>query len=367
MIGSAIMKYARGHGMTCDGGFAYGKVNGRYIALEDGMGTKTLHIYVYPPHQNTVENEEKMVRVRHALLDCDASEYRLMKQNPLVVEEGRASVIFHDMIGTMSRIERYIDEILPRLNDLELAADACAHCGKPLEEDVQIVLLDGKVLPVHADCAKEMSRQIELQELEPKPGSVFRGALGALVGAVIGAIPWALVLMVGYVTSVVGFVIGFLSNWFYGKFGGKNSGVRVVVVFVALIIGIGLGQAVGYSMLFADEYGSQGGFDELGVTVEQYVAICWDMYWQPDENVTLGNVYDRMMSNVPEEELDLYVSREEFIEMLSDPQYDSNHRGAQRELISNLAMGIFFGILGCAGMFKQMFSHTRRRKVKALK
>ena len=44
MIGYAIKKYAERHGMTCDGGYAYGKIHNRHIALEDRYGAKMLQI-----------------------------------------------------------------------------------------------------------------------------------------------------------------------------------------------------------------------------------------------------------------------------------------------------------------------------------
>lgn len=367
MIGSAIKKYAEKHGLTCDGGYAYGKVSGRYIALEDGANVKVLHIYIYPPAQNTVENEEKLVRVRHALLDCDAKEYRLMKRNPVVAEAGRVSVVFQDMRGTMTRIERYIDEVLPRLNDLDLGDDVCAYCGEPFDGDAQVVLLDDYVVPVHPSCVQEMTAQIEAMESQPKPGSVLRGAVGALIGALLGAIPWAIAFMLGYVTSLFGLLIGFLSNWFYGKFGGKNNKLRVVVVILALIIGVGVGQVAGYTLLFAREYGTNGGFEETSLTIEQYILNCWDIYLISDEEVMLGNQYDRVVSNIPEEEQGMLYSREEFIQMNADSTYASLHQEALNEFLSNIGLGILFGVLGCLGVFAQLFKETQRRRVKALK
>ena len=223
------------------------------------------------------------------------------------------------------------------------------------------------MVPVHPSCVQEMAAQIEAMESQPKPGSVLRGAVGALLGALIGAIPWAIVFMLGYVTSLFGLLIGFLSNWFYGKFGGKNNKLRVVVVILALIIGVGVGQVAGYTLMFVREYGTSGGFEETNVTLEQYILNNWDLYLISDEAVMLGNQYDRAVSNIPEDERGNLYTREEFIQVNSDPLYTSQHQALVNEFLGNIGLGILFGVLGCLGVFAQLFKETQRRRVKALK
>lgn len=367
MIGTAIKKYAEKHGMTCDGGYAYGRVHGRFIALEDGSGTKTLQIYLYPPAKSAEESGVPADEVRRVLLDCNAKEYRLMKQDPVTVAGGRAMVIFHDNPGTMARIERYIDEILPRLDALALDTDVCAYCGQKLEAEPRYALLDDYVLPVHEACVREMTQQVEQQEQQPKPGSVARGTVGALLGAVVGAIPWAIVFVLGYVTSVVGFLIGFLSNWMYDKLGGKNCRLRVVVVLLALVFGVTLGQAAGNTAAFYQTFQENGGQETIGMTGVQYVQCCWESWLLSDQSEMLGNMYERIVSNIPEEDRDDLVDREEYIRRAWADDYETYRLDGQREFAANLGMGIFFGVLGCANLFVQLFKGARRRSVKPLK
>lgn len=367
MIGTAIKKYAEKHGMTCDGGYAYGRVHGRHIALEDGSGTKTLQIYLYPPAQSAEECHIPAGEVQRMLLDCNAKEYRLMKQDPVTVAGGRAVVVFHDNPGTMTCIERYIDEILPRLDALELNTDVCAYCGEALEGETRYVLLDDYVLPVHDGCVHEMTQQVDAQEPESKSGSVARGAIGALLGAVLGAIPWAVVFMLGYVTSLVGFLIGFLSNWMYGKLGGRNCKLRIVVVVLALILGVTLGQVAGNTAGFCQAFEGSGGLETVGLTRAQYVQSCWESWLLSDQDEMLGNMYDRIVSNIPENEHDQLITREEYIRRAWTDDYDAYRLEAQREFATNLGMGIIFGLLGCASLFVRLFKGTRRRSVKPLK
>jgi len=366
MIGSVIKKFADMHGLRCDGGFAYGKVNGRHISLEDGQGTKTLKVYLYPPAESTPENDAKLARAVEILSDCDVKEYRLMKKNAVTADAGRVSVVFRNSAKTMFCIKQYMDEILPKLDVLELDTDVCGYCGEHIEGDGQYVLLDDYVLPVHAGCVQEMSQQMELIESVPKSGSVVRGAIGALLGALIGAVLYAAVFMLGYVASIVGFVIAWLSNWMYGKFGGKNTSARLVVVLLAVLLGMFAGQIAGYSGMFATSYESDGGFEQLGWTLDEYVLCNWDYYIYDDHRIVLGNDYDRFIHHIDESQLNQYMTREEYIESAYDPSYAQYHAEAQKEFFSNMGMGLLFGALGSVGLFTKLNKSTKRRSVKTL-
>lgn len=363
MIGTAIKKYAAAHGMTCDGGLAYGKVNGLHISLEDGSGVKILQIYLYPPSKSVEEFSDALVRVQQTLLDCDAKEYRLAKQNPVTVSGGRAVVTFHDNPGTMARIERYIDEVMPRIAQAGLETDACAYCGGKMDE-ICYTVLDECLLPVHPGCVAQMSAQVETSEAQPKKGSVAKGILGALLGAVIGAIPWAIVFVLGYVAGIVGLLIGYLSNFFYGKLGGKNSKARVVIVVIALILGVLLGQAAGVTAMFLEGYDKAGGQEALGFTSAQYVEVSWDQYLFADQTQTLTRIHEMFVENFPDQDI---LDKETFIEINWDDDYDDIRADGIREFMINLGMGLFFGVLGCWGLFAQLNKETRRRSVKKLK
>lgn len=365
MIGSAIKKYAAAHGMTCDGGLAYGKVNGFHISLEDGSGVKILQIYLYPPTTPMESDSEDLIRVQQLLMDCKLQDYRLVKQNPVQVGAGRAVISFSDSIGTMDRVERYIDEMLPRLAEVCVSADACACCGRRMSETAY-TSLDGYLMPVHPECVGTLSAQVE-QSVEPeKDGSVVRGILGALLGAIIGAIPWAIVFMMGYVASIVGLLIGYLSNFFYGKLGGKNSKARVVIVVIAVLLGVGLGQIAGNTALFVQSYQEAGGRENTAMTAPQFVMDCWNTYLCADQTVALERAYNMIVETEPSLK-EQGLTREAFIQMNLSDSYDDLHDDAVREFASNLCIGVLFGILGCIGLFAQLHKNTEKRAVKALK
>lgn len=366
MIGSVVKKFAEMNGMRYDSGFAYGKMNGRHISLEDGRETKTLKIYLYPPAESTPENELALSRAQEMLSDCDVKEYCLLKKNAVTAEAGRIVVQFRNAAKTMFCVKQYIDEILPRLDVLELNTDICGYCGAPIEDDGQYVLLDGYVLPVHAGCVQEMSQQMELIESVPKSGSVVRGAVGALLGALVGAVVYAAVFMLGYVAAIVGFITAWLSNWMYGKFGGKNSSARLAVVVVTVILGIFIGQVAGYTGMFAMSYESDGGFEQTGWTMEEYVLCNWDYYIYDDHRVVLGKDYDRFIHHIDESQLDQYVTRSQYIESAYDASYAEYHAEAQREFLSNIGMGLLFGVIGSFGFFRGLNRSTKRRSVKTL-
>ncbi len=374
MVGTALKKYAESHGMRCDGGYVYGRVNGRYIAMLDGTGVKMLQVYLCPPSQ--APEDIAACRIGEVLRTEDPKAYRLIRRGAVNISDGRAVVVFQDGPGAMARISRYIDEVLPRLDALGLHGDACACCGMPMEGEVRHVLADDYVMPVHVGCAAKLSAQPIARGRDQ--GSVLRGALGALLGAGIGAVLWAIVYMMGYVSGLVGLLIGLLSNFFYGRLGGRKGRARVVIVVAALLIGALLGQIGGVTARFNwsfEEGGGQftwpmdgeDGFLTVRLTRSQYLKTCWDRYFCRDQTAMLSNEYDRLAAGNPDSGFDRTVTREAFIQRAWDAGYEDNFRAGAREFGANLAMGVFFGLLGCPGLFGQLRDGKRRRTVKMLK
>ncbi len=363
MVGTALKKYAEAHDLRCDGGYVYGKVKNRPVALVDGTGVKLLQIYLCPPFRG--DDAILNLQAKKILEDCD-KEYRLIRQNAVTVGHGRAVVAFQDGIGAMARIERYIDVIVPRLDAMDSGCDLCAGCGRPLGEDAKYVLLDDYILPVHGDCIDEMSNALA-PEQKPRRGSLVKGSLGAALGAIIGAIPWALVYMLGYVAGIAGLLIGFLANFFYGKFGGRQGRARLAIVAVALILGVLLGQASGVTGTILQSYHDKGGFEAVGLTRSQFVRCCWEQMFLPNQSESLGRMYDRMMENLPAEEQNLLATRDEFIQSAWDAGYDTYQMELRAELLSNLGMGVGLGLLGCLSLFSKLKQETRRKTIRKLK
>lgn len=274
MIGTGIRKFASERGMTCDKGMAYGKVNGRYIAMDEGTGYKALRVYLYPPVEQGDEFAQRDAQILEALTDCNLKEFRLHREDAVSIRGGFAQLIFYDTMGTMKLIVRYIDEILPKLDAIGLDTERCVCCGKPFENDLDYVLLDGNIMPLHAGCVEQLSALVNDVDAQSRQGSsLLKGTKGALVGAVIGAIPWAAMFVLGYIAAVCGLLIGYLSSWMYDKFGGRKSKLKIVIVAVALVIGVVLGQVSGYTADFAIGFYENGG----GTAAEcvEYVGYIW--------------------------------------------------------------------------------------------
>lgn len=349
MIGTAIRKYAEAHAMTCEGGYACGKVNGRHIVLMDGYGVKLLQVYLYPP-ACTVE-PERLVKIRQALTDCDAREFRLIRGNAFNLEDGCAVIVFQDGPGAIKRVARYIDEILPRLDGIALDENECACCGGDLNGDVRYLRMEDHVVPVHSHCARGMAVRRTAGHPSQTRGSILRGMLGALLGAVLGAIPWAIVHAMGFVAGFVGLIIGGLANFFYGRFGGRESRARVAVVVAAMVLGVMLGQTTGTSIEFAQTYAEKGGMNAFGMTRAQYIATCWDQYLVADQAQMLSNMYDRKIANIPENMLDQCLSRSEFIDSEWSDDYQLSRTEAMQGMLCDMGVGLLFGLIGCISLF----------------
>lgn len=368
MIGSAIRKFAKERGMTCDGGCAYGRVNGRHIFMYEGNGYKAVQVYLYPPVEKLDDGGARDAEILRVLTDCDLREFRLHQKGAVSIEAGYARLVFHDTVGTMKRVVRYIDEVLPKLDGLDLDSDRCACCGEAMDEDVRYAMLDGRIMPVHGACRQKLSALVESVEDEPRPGSIWKGTLGALLGAVIGAIVYAVVFALGYIAGIVGLLTGYLASKLYDKCGGKRSKWKMVVVAVMLVLGILLGQAAGYTVMFSRWY-SEGGFTEADYPYVDYVVECWEEYLLLDQRTALEVQYDRRMEGVSQAEIDsgLYMTKEEFVETYYDTQLDTYRAEMRDEFGRNLLLGMFYGLLGCLGVFLNIHRQSRRRKVQEMK
>lgn len=364
MIGAALKKYAEDHGMTCDCGYIYGKVNGRYIALVDGIGVKMLQIYICPPSQ--ADDEILTLQVQSVLESCDPRQYRMIRQNAVNVGEGRAVVVFQDGVGAMERIAGYIDEMLPKLNALETGGEACACCGRAIHENAGHILMDDYILPVHRTCIGEMAHRC-VADAKKENRKLAHGAFGAVVGALVGAVVMAVVHLYGFVSGIAGWLVGFLSSLLCEKFGGRKSRVQAAVVAIAMVFGVMLGLAGGISAVFMQGYGENGGEEALGLTRLQYLQTSWELYTQENQEIALGNRYDRMCTNISWKERVEAVSREEYIQTNLNPEYANLHSEAVREFWIDFSMGLFFGALGCLGLFVRVWKTHKRHIVRKLK
>ena len=381
MTGSALRKYAQQHGLACSGGWAYGKLCGCFAVLDEGQGWKRLRIYLHPPARADEDRDAQVLRV---LGDCDRKAFRLKdrqynglsrrgdgrKPSPLrgdraiQIVDGFAQLVFHDTFGTMKRMARYVDEVLPKLEGLVSEGGCCAHCGAPMGEDVRLLQVDGEPLPVHDCCARAVMEQIQIEDDEPRPGSVLMGILGALAGAVLGAVPTALTMALGYVSALCGLITGMLANFFYGKFGGKRGIVRIPIVLLALVLGAGLGQVGGYTLNFVQEYGKME--DNSGASRAEFVRYCWEEYLLYDQETVLGIEYDREVAKLDPAEMEDVMTREEFIRYYYNAEIQAARLEMRDAFAKDYMQNLVFALLGCVGLFAKIHWQEGRRRVREL-
>ena len=362
MIAIGIRKFARERNLTCHGGFAYGRLNGRFIALDEGAGYKRLQVYLYSPAEEIEDAAGRDAGIMDVLTGCNLQEFRLHQSGAVTIQSGFARLVFHDTVGTMARIIRYIDEILPRLDELGLRGNACACCARDLAGDEVFVQLSGRILPVHPDCARELDGAVEDADRQGREGSFFMGLLGALVGALIGAAAYALMFSLGKIAAVAGLLLGRISSELYDRFGGKRSKWKLLAVAIALLLGVTLGQVAGYTVMFGQWYdeidhipGAQGR--------ASYIVDCWE-FMIYDQETALGRQYDRNMADIPEA---MRISREDHIRMNYMRENDIYREEALHEFAVNYRIGMLLGLLGCVPVFMEIFGSGRAKKLKYMR
>lgn len=365
MIWIGIYKFARERNLSMGAGFAYGRIGKQYIAMDEGVGYKRLLVYLYPPMGE--DDEARDAAILAALKDCDLKEFRLHQYGAVTILDGVAQLMFYDTVDTMKRMIRYIDEILPRLDDVNPDSNRCAQCGGDLGDDAAFVLLDNRVVPMHGSCASSLEADVIREEEKIRAeGSLSMGILGALAGGLIGAALYVLLWLVIWHTAAVvlaGLVTGSIASKLYDLLGGKKTKWKMLIVAVALVMAVLLGQVTGYSVGFAQVY------DAFGYTADEiscmdYVEECWEMYLICDQETALSRQYDRRLGDVPEA---MRISREDYIRMNYMQEKDEIREIFRAQFMANLRMGLLLGMLGCLGVFWQMYRKNQGAGMRRLR
>lgn len=222
----------------------------------------------------------------------------------LYVSENRVQVIFHDTIGTMKKIEAFVEWFFPLLEQSGASkVNICSECGMELMAG-KWKLVDGVARYVHEGCGQKLRASIQTHaEEKVREGNYLSGAIGALLGAAVGAVAWAALMLFGYISSLIGLLTGFLAERGYTLFRGKNGKGKIAILILAVIIGVLLGY--------------------FAATVIEFI-------------------------NVVKDEMGIELSVNESIGMvLFSLQEDSEFRGA---VIKDLLMGLLFAGLGIFGL-----------------
>ena len=315
MIGSALKKMARENGMTVHGGVAYGSLRGFAATLSEGSGYKKIDFAVNFPDPAG----------RVALMDLMSGmnlrkEYRVLQ---LANNAKCIQITFHDTIGTMKKIQAFLDWFIPLLQEHgATAANICTECGMPMDT-AHWVQVNGVCYPLHESCAQRVQNAVEAdntRRTEEDTGNYLTGTLGALVGAALGAVVWALVLNAGYVASLVGLLIGWLADKGYNLCKGKQGKAKVAILIVAVIFGVVAGT--------------------LGADVMTLASM-----------ISSGELYGFTFGDIPAIILLL---------MQEDPAYLS-------ATLSNIGTGLLFAALGVFFILRQTAKDVSGTRFRAMK
>lgn len=260
MIGTGLKKYAKENGLKVDSGVAYGSLRGYAATFCEGAGYKQLVI------ATRFNSEEQKTAFENALNSVNlTSEYRVESLN---IAPNGINVIFNDTVGTMKKIEAFVDFIIPLLSQCGAhTADYCNECGTLITDGGVWMLRDGvAAFHVHSACATRVQDNLDAenqQRIEEDTGSYASGAIGAVIGGILGGVVWAIVMMAGYVAALVGLLIGFLAEKGYTLLKGKQGKAKIAILIVAIILGVVIGTAGGYALQIVQVMNEEGLEPEL--------------------------------------------------------------------------------------------------------
>ena len=247
MIGSGLKKLARAHGMSVDKGVAYGSLGGFCATMSEGAGYKQITF------ATTIADPVKQTELQTTLNGVNLErEYRVSGLN---IAPKNIRVVFNDTMGTMKKIEVFLNFFLPLLTQAgATTANVCPECGFEVAGGCW-KLIGGVAYYMHAACADRVCREIAAGDEDRKEsagGNYFTGFLGALLGSAVGAVLWAVVLYFGYVASLVGLAIGWLAEKGYNLLKGKQGKGKIVILIIAVIIGVLLGNFGAYGIALVE-------------------------------------------------------------------------------------------------------------------
>ncbi len=315
MIGSGLKKLAEQHGMSVGSGVAYGSLMGYATTLSEGKGYKRMDIVTRFPELGQQEKFQAAVNAVNI-----SREYRVQS---LGLSTSVITVIFQDTVGTMKKLEAFMDWFYPLLAQHGATRyNICPECGTEAATG-SWYLLNGVAYRFHETCAAKVEQAVleeNAQRKDADNGSYVTGALGAFLGAALGAVVWGLVLSAGYVASLVGLLIGWLADKGYDLCKGRQTKGKVVILALAVVVGVALG-TIGPDV----------------VTLAQMIS----------DGELLGFTY----GDIP------YLIAEV---MQSDAEY-------LNAVLSNMGMGLLFAALGVVALLRNAGKAVSGTKIKRLK
>lgn len=222
-----------GYGMTIDGNFACGRINGyetnaTVIAL-DAVAPLRMHISFYA-------TDDQKRAIETALRNLTLKFFR-MRFSPYGLSLG-----FNDI--TANRLIKALPDTLNKIYGI-LAdngaknAEYCPVCGNKLDEtNSKACKIDGYTVTMESDCSQRMEtvKNAEKQDFDSAPNNYLKGFLGAFIGGLAGAVVSVILYAVGFVSSIAAIISVLFGAFLYQKFGGKPNKMMIVIVSLTSLV-----------------------------------------------------------------------------------------------------------------------------------
>ena len=222
-----------GLGMTVEGNFAYGNVNGyetnaNMIAF-DTVAPLRMHISFYATDDQKRSIESAIRNLTFKFLRTKFSPYGL-------------SLGFNSLTG--NRLLKELPDMLNKVYELlaqngALNGEYCPVCGNRLEEAAQKKCkIEGYTVTMESDCADKIDtvQNAEKQDFANAPNNYLKGFLGAFLGGLAGAVVSIILYAVGFVSSLASIVSVLLGTFLYQKFQGKPNKMMIVIVALTSLV-----------------------------------------------------------------------------------------------------------------------------------
>lgn len=307
MISKAYRKLCTAIGLKFVNGVCCGELCGYTVTLSDGGGFKDIYISAYTDG-NAFENLSSAA-------DSFRKKYKL---NAFEVKPDFIYIRFFDGIGTIKRIEDFINKFFPALSEYGVRADICPHCKNSLDTGSTAKLIYGHAVKLHSGCAEEIINNMKETEehISIAESNAGKGTVGAILFGLAASIPWAVVYALGWFVGWLGWLIGLGVVKGYEKFGGRLK-KSVIPAFALIII---------LCVIFAQFLGDAL---QLGYYINN------------------GEIYGSL-SDIPE-----YIK----ILLTEDAEY-------QKTVIGNIIIGLLFAGLGVYGIFRSLINQVKSHSKK---
>ncbi|MCH5154450.1 MAG: hypothetical protein J1F71_04490 [Clostridiales bacterium] len=222
-----------GYGMTVEGNFAYGTVNGyetnATVIMMDAVAPLRMHISFYA-------TDDQKRAIEAAIRNLTLKFFR-MRFSPYGLSLG-----FNDI--TANRLIKSLPETLNKIYGVladngALNGEYCPVSGKRLDEsNSKKCKIDGYTVTMDSDCSEKIDtvKSAEKQDFDSAPNNYLKGFLGAFIGGLVGAVVSVILYAIGFVSSLAAIISVILGAFLYQKFGGKPNKMMIVIVSLTSLV-----------------------------------------------------------------------------------------------------------------------------------